>query len=163
MLDMLIAFRPRWSCLGLSAVIVGLILLGGSTAAAEDPPRPAPGASLYKATGGPLAVKAVEMLKLRDAKRGKELQLRVTWPDGDGPFPVIVWSHGATGTKDMYRPLVTHWAGHGYVCIQPNHTDARSLTGKAGPGSRTFRDSGIAGSIFLSHSIFPVPPSIRTR
>jgi predicted dienelactone hydrolase len=140
MLDVLTTFRPRRRWLGLSAVIVGLTLLAGITAAAEGPPRPAPDASLYKAADGPLAVKTVEMLKLRDAKRGKDLQLRITWPDGDGPFPVIVWSHGATGTKDMYRPLALHWAGHGYVCIQPNHSDARSLTGKSGLGAGTFLD-----------------------
>ncbi|MHC4606256.1 MAG: alpha/beta hydrolase [Planctomycetota bacterium] len=94
----------------------------------------------YKAEDGPHKVKAVEKILLHDKARDKDLQVRVTYPDGDGPFPVIVWSHGATGTKDHYRPLVQHWATHGYVSIQPNHSDSRALTGKAGPGPDTFRD-----------------------
>ena len=103
----------------------------------------------YKADDGPYAVKAVKQIVLRDDDRAKDLQLRVTWPDGDGPFPVIVWSHGATGTKDFYQPLIRHWASHGYAGIQPNHTDARSLTGRNSTGDRI---SSLWGFCFFSCS-----------
>ncbi|MBM4089764.1 MAG: hypothetical protein FJ276_10100 [Planctomycetes bacterium] len=94
----------------------------------------------YKSATGPHSVKTAETVVLRDAQRGKDLQLRVTWPEAEGPFPVIIWSHGATGSKDMYQPLVRPWAGHGYVCLQANHSESRALTGRAGAGTDTFTD-----------------------
>src|SRR5262245_49018692 len=65
---------------------------------------------VYKAEAGPLKVQSVQRLVLKDAKRNKELELRISFPSGQGPFPVIVWSHGAGGSKDNYSPLVEHWA-----------------------------------------------------
>ena len=67
--------------------------------------------------------------KLRDDIREKDLQVRVTYPRIAGPVPVIVWSHGAFGSKDRYGPLVEHWASHGYAVIQANHEDSAALTG----------------------------------
>jgi predicted dienelactone hydrolase len=75
---------------------------------------------------GTLRVAAVREMVLHDAARGKDLKLRVSYPAGDGPFPVVVWSHGAFGTKDNYQPLVEFWASHGYVVVQPNHSDSRA-------------------------------------
>jgi predicted dienelactone hydrolase len=76
---------------------------------------------------GPHALGSVDKLVLRDAKRDKDLQLRITHPKEAGLYPIIVWSHGAFGSKDAYRPLVTHWASHGYIVIQPTHSDSRAL------------------------------------
>lgn len=67
-------------------------------------------------------------LELRDDDRGKDLPIRVTWPDADkGPWPLIVYSHGAFGSRDNYKPLVEHWVSHGYVVVQPTHSDSLSL------------------------------------
>ena len=66
---------------------------------------------------------------LRDEVREKDLQVRVTFPRVVGPVPVVVWSHGAFGSKDRYGPLVEHWASHGYAVVQANHEDALVLTG----------------------------------
>lgn len=93
-------------------------------------PRVAPAedkqGSEYKPETGPFPVQTKQLL-LRDAKRNKDIRLRVNYPVGTGPFPVIVWSHGAGGSKDNYRPLTEHWASHGYVTIQASHSDSRSL------------------------------------
>ena len=48
-----------------------------------------------------------EMLSPRDAA----LQLRISFPKETGPFPVVVWSHGAGGSKDNYTPLVEQEKG----------------------------------------------------
>ncbi len=64
---------------------------------------------------------------LEDAARHKTLPLAVTFPKAAGPHPVIVFSHGAYGSKDAYRPLAEHWASHGYVVVQPTHEDSLSL------------------------------------
>jgi acetyl esterase/lipase len=61
---------------------------------------------------------------LRDENRKKDLQVRVTYPTSEGRFPVIVWSHGAGGSKEAYSPLTQHWARHGYVVIQATHFDS---------------------------------------
>jgi predicted dienelactone hydrolase len=93
----------------------------------------------YPHEAGSRKVTSVEKLVLRDAKRDKELQLRINHPDGDGAVPVIVFSHGAFGTKDNYQALTTFWASHGYVTIQPNHSDSRALGTKAGD-PKAFQD-----------------------
>ncbi|MBI1373485.1 MAG: hypothetical protein GC159_12220 [Phycisphaera sp.] len=98
---------------------------------AAEPPVPAKidpkTTKLYKPAAGPLAIEAVDTLVLHDAKRDKDLQLRLTFPKTGGPYPLIVFSHGATGSKDGYQPLATYWASHGYVVIQPTHGDSLSL------------------------------------
>lgn len=94
---------------------------------------------LYGANPGPYGARVEETLVLHDGKRGKDLQLRITYPDGGRGFPLIVWSHGAKGTKDMYQPLIKHWVSHGYVCIQPNHSDSRAFGFKTSK-TETFRD-----------------------
>ena len=88
---------------------------------------------------GRFEIEAMEKLVLHDAKRGKDLQLRLTFPRGVGRHPLIVWSHGAGGSKDNYQPIVTHWASHGYVVIQPTHSDSRALGTKIGDALR-FQD-----------------------
>jgi predicted dienelactone hydrolase len=72
--------------------------------------------SAYKPELGSLKVKAVPNLVLNDAKRNKQ-QMRIHYPDGAGPFPLIVWSHGAGGSKDNYLGLMEHWASHSYVTV----------------------------------------------
>lgn len=126
---------------------------------APPPPSPALDGSyaggLYGSETGPLDVYAVDMLVLDDAARAKELQLRVTYPSGAGPFPVIVWSHGASGTKDMYQPLVRHWASHGYVCIQANHSDSRAFGRRVSNSPEMFGDwrSRPADAAFILDSL----------
>jgi predicted dienelactone hydrolase len=82
---------------------------------------------LYKGEPGPLPVHSEPEVRLRDAARGKELLLRVSWPGSQGPFPLLLWSHGLFSSKDSYLPLVEHWVSHGYVCIQPTHSDSLTL------------------------------------
>jgi dienelactone hydrolase len=66
-------------------------------------------------------------LELTDSERDKVLPFRATYPrDSSGRLPVIVWSHGLFGSQDYYRPLVDHWAEHGYLVLQPSHSDSRS-------------------------------------
>jgi len=66
-------------------------------------------------------------LVLRDQVREKDLEIKVTYPDGADTYPVIVFSHGLLGSKDGYQPLVRYWADNGYVVIQPTHYDSASF------------------------------------
>jgi len=84
------------------------------------------------------ALEVIEDLVLNDRAREKALQLRVSFPKTGAAYPVILFSHGAWGTKDEYQPLIRFWVKRGYVCIQVNHSDSSALGGR--PGMNGFRD-----------------------
>jgi predicted dienelactone hydrolase len=102
-----------------------------SSAACANANHPIEDASVvhprYKPQKGPFSWATIDCLTLRDESRGKDLQLRVSFPAEDGVFPVVLFSHGASGSKDAYRPLIKHWVSHGYICIQPTHSDSLML------------------------------------
>jgi predicted dienelactone hydrolase len=77
---------------------------------------------------GPHAVQTIERLVLHDDARGKDLDILVRLPKDGGPYPVIIFSHGAGGSKDGFGPLSRFWASHGYVCIHPTHAESVSLS-----------------------------------
>jgi len=73
------------------------------------------------------AVRTAKDLVLRDNARSKDLAFNVLHPDGTGPFPVIIFSHGAGASRDNYLNLTSYWASHGYIVIQPSHADSIAL------------------------------------
>lgn len=82
---------------------------------------------VYKTEPGPYEVVVASDVMLPFAELEKELPLRVAYPAKPGPDPVIVFSHGGGCAKDTYARFADHWASHGYVVIQPLHSDSRSL------------------------------------
>ena len=61
-------------------------------------------------------------LDWHDAKRGRDVPVKIYFPkEGNGPFPIIVFSHGLGGTRDGYEYLGRHWAGCGYVSVHMQH------------------------------------------
>src|ERR1044071_3671029 len=69
-------------------------------------------------------VGTVENLVLRDASRNRDVPVKIYYPRSKDPqekFPVIVFSHGAGGSKDGYAYLGETWAQAGYVCVHPEH------------------------------------------
>lgn len=52
-------------------------------------------------------------------------------PAGDGPFPVVLFSHGFAGYPEQSADLVTHLASWGFVVVAPTHVE-RSLDGLLG-------------------------------
>ena len=75
---------------------------------------------------------ASQEVVLDDSKRGKKIYVRFTYPTEGGPYPVIVFSHGAGGSRDGYEYLAKYWAEHGYVCLQPSHVDSIALNRELG-------------------------------
>ena len=122
------------------ARIVGLLLVA-HLAPGLDAQSPAAGAP-YKPNDGLHRVQSIDQLILHDAKRAKDLPVRISYPAARGSFPLIIFSHGAGGSKDGYTELTRYWASHGYVCIQPTHSDSLSLRRRE--GSISLRD--IVGS-----------------
>jgi dienelactone hydrolase len=82
---------------------------------------------IYKLARGTHRVGMVPSITIHDSSRDRDLDLRITYPEEDGSYPLIVFGHGAVyagAKKDLYEPLVQHWVSHGYVVIQPDHPDA---------------------------------------
>ena len=63
----------------------------------------------------------------RDAARQRPVPVRVYRPDIEQPAPLVVFSHGLGGSREVYAFIGRYLAGHGYVCIHPQHagTDAK--------------------------------------
>lgn len=80
----------------------------------------------YKLAPGPHRA-GLEDLTLHDNTRDKDLEIRVRFPSdakaGDR-FPLVVFSHGAGGSKSAFPELTEHWASHGYVVVLPTHSDS---------------------------------------
>jgi predicted dienelactone hydrolase len=89
-----------------------------------------PGAGLDPAA--PYKVLTVEHVDLHDDARQRTIPVKIYYPDAAGPFPVIVFSHGALASKDDYSGLGHFWASFGYVSIHPSHTDSVADSGFSG-------------------------------
>lgn len=70
---------------------------------------------------------SVKPVVLPAAGRGVDLHVRVSAPIAGSDLPVVVFSHGNGWSMDGYAPLADHWAGQGFVVVQPTHLDSRSL------------------------------------
>jgi dienelactone hydrolase len=91
----------------------------------------APADAASRVKDGPLTVETGD-LTLRDESRGRDVELRVVHPEGVGPFPVIVFSHGAGGSREGCSALAHFWATNGYVVICPTHADSVQLRRRNG-------------------------------
>jgi pimeloyl-ACP methyl ester carboxylesterase len=98
----------RWLVLGIALWVV--------TASGDE--------TLYKIEPGPLEVQIRDDLIVTDPVQGREIALRLLYPEGSGPFPLIVFSTGAFCFPQMYDRITSHWASHGYVVVVPNHIDS---------------------------------------
>lgn len=92
----------------------------------------------YKLADGPFPVHQVGDTVLHDGARNKDLHLRIFYPEGPGPFPIIVFSHGAGGSQNCCDALTHHWASYGYVTLQPTHEDSASQRKNSGEQDDNF-------------------------
>ncbi|HSS52610.1 MAG TPA: hypothetical protein VLX28_27015 [Thermoanaerobaculia bacterium] len=75
----------------------------------------------YERGPGPYAVATVSY-DWTDSARSRKVPVKIYYPEkGQGPFPVIVFSHGLGGSRDGYEYLGRHWASHGYVSVHVQH------------------------------------------
>lgn len=122
--------------LGITLCAMLLMLSADSTAQAT----PVAAAPARGAVADVLAKKldtaVIDLLTLHDGARGKDLELQIIYPRAGGPYPVIIFSHGAGGSRSTARPLVTFWASAGYVVICPTHAESVQLYLREHPGTR---------------------------
>jgi dienelactone hydrolase len=90
------------------------------------------GACEYESQG--LSVTVREGFSVTDAITGRELPLLARIPEGSGPFPVVVWSHGG-GFNQGGQRFSPEWgdalASHGYVVIHIAHIPVTPESGAA--------------------------------
>lgn len=118
-------------------VMASLIACSSDATSQTNPPVTAPSASskavsssmTYQPKPGAYNVAIADNLSLT-TKNGRKMPVKVYYPQGEGPFPTIIFSHGGGGSKDYYEPLGRFWASHGYVSIHPTHSDSISIRGR---------------------------------
>jgi dienelactone hydrolase len=92
-------------------LLILLSFLSGSAEESYDPASP-----------GPFKTQRQELETLKDDSRdGRLVQTRITAPDGKGPFPLIIMSHGNGGNWSSHQHIADHLASHGYIVLAPNH------------------------------------------
>src|SRR5215471_1389673 len=107
-------------------LVLALALSAAHLRRTRSQPARGDAALAYKLSDGPYDVGTIDTT-IHDARRNKDLPIRVVAPKSGGPFPVIVFSHGAGGSGKNYFALTGYWASHGYVLIQPTHNDSLAL------------------------------------
>ena len=70
---------------------------------------------------GPHRVHVINEIEIHDSQRDKVVPVKVYAPETGGPYPVIVFSHGAGDSNESSPHLMRHWASHGYVVLLPTH------------------------------------------
>ena len=55
----------------------------------------------------------------RPARPDRTVRTRIVFPTGDGPYPLLVMSHGGTGHPDEYAEQIPQWAAAGFVVAAP--------------------------------------------
>jgi len=123
-------------------IVLVAVACGGAAASEKPSSKSTPDAAVqaYKLGPGAYEVGVVEEIVLADARRNKKLSVKIYYPKAQGPFPVIIFSHGGGGSKDGYGYLARFWASHGYVCIHPTHADSVRLRRQAGEKVQGLRD-----------------------
>ena len=110
--------NPR-AAQGRIAFFVILAAAGGWMAVAQAEGA----AAAYKTAPGPYEVQVIGNHVLPSEEGQRDLRARIAFPQGAGPFPLIVFSHGFACYRESYAGLTDHWASHGYVVVQPEHPD----------------------------------------
>ncbi|MEW5984613.1 MAG: hypothetical protein AB1806_19855 [Acidobacteriota bacterium] len=129
--------RPVW--LGAS---LALAVLAGLPRAPVLATPGGPGG--YKVDPGPFRA-ASENVVLHDEARRRGLEITVRYPQvapsDPARFPIVIFSHGAGGSRSAFTALTSHWATHGYIVILPTHADSIELRRRQGEDlSRLRRD-----------------------
>jgi predicted dienelactone hydrolase len=89
-------------------------------------------ASTYTSNQPSYNVAIADNLILRDLRRQRQIPIKVSYPETQGKFPIIIFSHGTGASKDDYAALTSFWASKGYICIQPTHADSIALKKQQG-------------------------------
>jgi len=60
-------------------------------------------------------------LTAHDARRNRDIPVRIYLPANEKPAPVVLFSHGLGGSRAGSKFLGEHWAAHGYIVVFLQH------------------------------------------
>jgi len=83
--------------------------------------RPDTRVTTYDGGDGPYQVDILDDVVIKDPARSRDIPVKIYYPEGKGPFPVILFSHGLGGSKEGGKYLGRFWASHGYISIHMTH------------------------------------------
>ncbi|MCS6947459.1 MAG: alpha/beta fold hydrolase [Steroidobacteraceae bacterium] len=66
--------------------------------------------------------------------------VRVFWSRRSSRAPLVLFSHGAYSTNNLYDPVLTAWAAAGFVVLAPTHRDSTSFAVERGTNDPRFFD-----------------------
>jgi predicted dienelactone hydrolase len=69
---------------------------------------------------------AVEDTWWRDAVRQRDVPVRLRWPSGSGPWPVVLHSHGLGGSREGGDVFGKAWAAAGFLVVHLQHPGSDS-------------------------------------
>ena len=128
-------------------VFVVIIVIGVQVTAPQQPPQDSPSAKWLAV--GPYEPQQAEMLFI-DSSRAtnangafagapqRSLPSAIWYPkNASGQYPLIVYSHGFTSSRDETKYLLAQLASHGYVVLAANYP----LTSGSAPGGANANDA----------------------
>ena len=74
-------------------------------------------------------------LTVHDAKRKRDIPVRVYLPAATNAAPVVLFSHGLGGSRENNPYLGRHWAARGYVAVFMQHAGSDSAVWKDKPAN----------------------------
>jgi len=83
-------------------------------------------------TGRARAAATHEDLSWHDSARGRDLPLRVRWPDGTAPCPMVVHSHGLGGSREGGDAFGQAWRDAGLAVLHVQHPGSDADTARGG-------------------------------
>lgn len=110
----------------LTMITAGLGLMAAPLVGATSGTSAAPAASpsSYKTT--------VIREEWGDAKRGRFIPVKIYLPEGPGPFPVVIHSHGLGGSREASTMILEQIAAAGFVVVALQHPGSDSALVVAG-------------------------------
>jgi len=112
--------------------IVWLLLFSMPAWAQDAPPEPRPFAKGKTTLLEPEAEKKKEAGAPKLHQPNVEMWLPPDFQASEGPWPLIVFSHGFGGCAKQSKFLTEYLAEHGYIVIAPDHADADCRRGTSG-------------------------------
>ncbi|MCB0359019.1 MAG: hypothetical protein KDD44_05270, partial [Bdellovibrionales bacterium] len=76
---------------------------------------------------GPFRTTVISFPELRDhSRKDRKVPIKVHMPSDEGPFPVVVLSHGGGGNWDANYAQAEHLASHGYTVLALEHVGSNT-------------------------------------
>ncbi len=73
-----------------------------------------------------------QYLEWTDEQRHRTIPIKLYLPQGTGPFPIFIFSHGLGGSREAAEYLGTYLSSKGYFCVFVQHPGSDSGVWKSG-------------------------------